>query len=523
MILKGSQRGNGGDLAVHLLNKFDNDSVEIAEVYGTVSDELYGAFAEFEAVAAGTKATKPLYSLSINPSAPLTREQYHEAIQEIEHGLGLTDQPRAVVFHVKDGREHCHVVWSRIDGERMRAIHMSHDHSRLCDLACKLAHRYGLELPQGLKDWEAKQRHKDELRLEPTFAERAQQKETGITPEERRAEITAAYEQSDSAAAFRSALEDKGYVLACGRRNAFVIVDRHGGVHKLSRYIDGQSAKQIKARLLPLTPQQLPSVDDAKEAMRQRQEAQQAKLDNRQQDKRQLLQDRIEQELREREEDLAAQHAERRAALRDAEQELLIRHQHERLSLHAAQKSESSGVLFRARTAVADLIAKTPGLRAVLAPINRMTGIDPRLRQVMEREALARRHEREKVALEGKKRALARQETREKAGLRRLVTRELSSHIAREWARDNAHHLKDHAKQEFIDAARDQKLWQRRAFQRGDMQKDFNDAAEFVEGAHRDEEGGEDRAPKRRWSSGTRQHEHGQRMRKGRGFRRDGD
>ena len=106
MILKGSQRSNGADLAIHLMNGFDNESVEIARVDGAVASDLFGAFAEFEAVALGTRAQKPLYSLSINPSAPLTRAQYLEAIGMIEKRLGLSDQPRAIVFHVKDGREH---------------------------------------------------------------------------------------------------------------------------------------------------------------------------------------------------------------------------------------------------------------------------------------------------------------------------------------------------------------------------------------------------------------------------------
>ena len=82
-------------------------------------------------VSLGTKAKEYLYSLSISPSAPLTRKQYYEAIRTIEHRLGLADQPRAVVFHVKEGREHCHVVWSRIDVEKMRAIHMAHDRRKL--------------------------------------------------------------------------------------------------------------------------------------------------------------------------------------------------------------------------------------------------------------------------------------------------------------------------------------------------------------------------------------------------------
>lgn len=34
----------------------------------------------FEAIAAGTRCKEPLYSLSINPSAPISRDQYRAAI-----------------------------------------------------------------------------------------------------------------------------------------------------------------------------------------------------------------------------------------------------------------------------------------------------------------------------------------------------------------------------------------------------------------------------------------------------------
>ena len=56
MILKGSQRANGADLATHLMLALDNESVDIAEMSGTVATDLHGAFAEIEAIAAGTKA-----------------------------------------------------------------------------------------------------------------------------------------------------------------------------------------------------------------------------------------------------------------------------------------------------------------------------------------------------------------------------------------------------------------------------------------------------------------------------------
>lgn len=87
-------------------------------------------FAEFEAIAAGTKCRKPLYSLSISPPSPISREQYMAAVDHIEGKLGLVGQPRAVVFHDKEGREHCHVVWSRIDLDRMKAAQVSHDQTR---------------------------------------------------------------------------------------------------------------------------------------------------------------------------------------------------------------------------------------------------------------------------------------------------------------------------------------------------------------------------------------------------------
>lgn len=430
MILKGSQRGNGADLAVHLMNSFDNESVEIAEVYGAVAGDLAGAFAEFEAVASGTRATQYLYSLSINPSAPLTREEYNEAIALIEGRLGLEGQPRAIVFHVKKdkdgiGREHCHVVWSRIDVEKMRAVHMAHDRRKLMDLACELAAKFGLELPPGLKAWQEQQKREKE-KLEPTLAENAQEQASGISPEERRAEITAAYEASDSAEAFRAALEQKGYVLARGDRRGLVVVDERGDVHSLSRYIKGHTAKQIRSRLSALEEGHLPSVDEAKEIMRRRAQAQEDRLREQQQDQqRRREQERREELRREKEATLRASQAARRLQLQQDEQEVLTRHQHEQLSLHAAQESERRSMLFRFRSAVADLIGRTPGLRSVLAPLQRITNLDPKERHKLEREALARRHARERREIERRKRALARVEKREQRALDKAVLREL--------------------------------------------------------------------------------------------------
>jgi len=519
MILKGSQRGSGADLAVHLSNEFDNERVEIAEVYGTVADDLMGAFAEFEAVAQGTKAEKYLYSLSINPPDELTREQYFEAIDAIENRLGLSGQPRAVVFHVKADkhgvpREHCHVVWSRIDVENMRAIQLSHDKRKLMDMACELAHQYGLNLPPGLKAWEAKQWPEKEA-LEPTLAEKAQQDRTGITPDQRRAEITACYEQADNAQAFVNALEQRGYVLARGDRRGFVVVDKFADVHSLTRYVKGHKAKDISARLAPLKPEDLPTVDQAKESVRRRKQAQEEGEGERRRTE-------AEQRRQKAEEALAEKHAQRRAALQQKEQELLTRQQQEKLSLHAAQAREASGLLFRMRSAVADLIGRTPGLRSVLGHIQKLTYLDPKERHTLESAALARRHVREKLDFERHKRLHTRIETREKQALQKALRHKAPQ----------AHKADNKERQDFYDAARDQGLWRKREFKEGDMTVEFNDAAEFVEGAARAEEaageaGDDDRAPdwKHRADEIARSHrpKHGHKPKRPKGFghRRD--
>jgi hypothetical protein len=484
VILKGNQRGAGADLAIHLMNSFDNESIEVAEVYGTVAGDLYGAFAEFEAVSRGTKATEYLYSLSIDPPSPMTREQYHEAIAAIEHGLGLTDQPRAVVFHVKNGREHCHVVWSRIDIEKMRAIQMSHDHSRLMDIACALAHKFGFELPPGLKAWEENQKYEKD-KLEPTLGEKAQAEDTGITPEQRRKEITAAYEASDTAEAFRAALEQKGYVLARGDKRGLVVVDRYGNPHSLTRYVKSHKASAIKAKLASLKPEQLPSVDQAKEMMRQRAQAHDEIKHEQQQDQER---DRLEEIRRKKEQAQEARQAARRLEIQQAEQEMLTRQQAERLALHAAQKSEREGLLFRLRSAVADLIGRTPGLRSVLGPLQKMTHLDPRERHRLEDDALARRHAREKLEIDRRKRFQARIETRERLSREKALRREQrlrqEARLEQEHKAEQARAMDNVAMQDFHDAARDQGLWKHKQFKEGELRQEFNDAAEFVEGAN---------------------------------------
>mgnify|MGYP001114919264 FL=1 len=405
MILKGSQRTGGRDLATHLSNEYDNERIEIASVRGTVADDLHGAFAEYEAVAAGTRAQKPLYSLSINPSDPLSRAQYMAAIDHIEDKLGLTGQPRAVVFHVKDGREHAHVVWSRIDIDTMKAIPISHDRMKLRTCARELAHAYGLSLPPGLAEDRGDARF--EKTREISFAEKALAEVSGITPEARRSAITALYQSSDSAESFRAGLERAGYVLAQGQRRAYVVVDRAGHVHALARQIDGVKTRDVKARLEALPTESLPTVEQA--------QAQQAARDK-------ALMERLREQARARgaksAADLAAkQEARRRKAIDAKRQALEVIHRAERLSLHAAHKAEQDRLFNRIAGKVFALFDRVPALRSVILPLRRNPAINAAERHRLEDEALDRRHARENRAIDRRAEALDLIDARERRGL----------------------------------------------------------------------------------------------------------
>ena len=297
---------------------------------------------------------------------------------------------------------------------------------------------------------------------------------------QRREEITAAYEASDSAEAFRAALEQKGYMLAKGDRRGLVVVDRFEGVHSLSRYVKGHTAKQIKGKLAPLRPEALPSVDQAKEIMRRRMQAQQ---DLEHERRREEAQDQTEERRRQLQEMLAGKQAARRFELREAEQELLTRHQTERLALHAAQKSEGQGLLFRVRSAVADLIRCTPSLRSVLSRLQKLTHLDPKERHALENKALARRHARERRDIERHQRFLARIEKRERHSLEKALRKErrlqAAARLEREHAAEQARAMDNKAVQDFFDAARDMGMWKKRKFNEGELSEAFNEEAGF--------------------------------------------
>ncbi|WP_298976861.1 relaxase/mobilization nuclease domain-containing protein, partial [uncultured Roseobacter sp.] len=126
MILIASQRSGAHALADHLMNAHDNDHVEIIEISGFMADDLHGALSEAHAISKATRCTHYLFSVSLNPPEDVivTHEGFVEAADRVASTLGLSEQPRAIAIHEKQGRRHAHVVFSRIDAETMTAINL---------------------------------------------------------------------------------------------------------------------------------------------------------------------------------------------------------------------------------------------------------------------------------------------------------------------------------------------------------------------------------------------------------------
>lgn len=244
MILKGSQRGGATQLAAHLLRMDENDHVELHEVSGFVADDVRGAFREAYAVSRGTKCKQFLFSLSLSPppSETVPVAIFEQAIVTTEAKLGLSGQPRVIVFHEKQGRRHAHCVWSRIDAEAMKAINLSHFKLKLRDVARDLFLEHGWLMPPGLAN-SAEHDPRNFTREEWQQAKRAEQDAGDL-----KGTFQECWAMSDSGKAFAHSLESRGLYLARGDRRGFVAIDVKGAVYSIPKWT-GLKTKQIEARL----------------------------------------------------------------------------------------------------------------------------------------------------------------------------------------------------------------------------------------------------------------------------------
>lgn len=423
MILSGGSRGGALDLALHLSNELDNERVEIASVRGATSANLYDALREWETISDCSNAKHGFYSLSINPDPQQrewTKNEWTRAIDHTEERLGLTGQPRAMIFHEKVGesdgnlRKHCHVVWSRISttDNKLRAISDSHDRYKLRDAAKELTREFSLRIKRGRKSKEAYELAKSQgLNRDPETA--AERKET----------ITKLWEKFEDPKQVAIALTQAGYVIAQGDRRSFVVIDRDGEVHALPRQIEGMKTKQVRDRLGDET--NYPTVEQAKEEQRIRQQ-QEAREPRKPVQKRVDLtrEQKLMAKLRRMAKRADTLHGQRRRQLKDQINETTKRHSREwewmqrrfrqrtTKIITKRKRSEPKGLARRMRT----LIGYTSLLKWKYAQQDRDRVKAFAVRQASMKKAQAKELER----IERKRDLIEKQERREAKSLERL-------------------------------------------------------------------------------------------------------
>jgi hypothetical protein len=412
LILKGNQRGGGQQLAAHLLNSFDNERVEVAEVRGAIARDLSGAFGEWYAHSRATKCKKYLYSLSLNPDqtqGTLSREQYLDLIARTERSLKLVNQPRAIVFHVKEGREHCHAVWSRIEtgAEKIRSVQIAHDRLKLRSVVRSFAREHDLKLPPGMQPRKSPDRtaFNSAVRAED-LGEKQQQDRTGVDKKTRMAEIAACWTATDNGKDFIKALEAKHYYIAYGGEDQrdYVVIDLFGEIHSLSRQLgEVTRPKGMRQRLKDFPPKGLPDIDTTKDRVRKIREELQRRSET-----------RPSPQVEERLTALQARQQNRRDGLTRMRLDTFARQFSERAELHNMQRAENENIASKRKpNRFTSFLARITGIGSVLAWAHGRADAKREVRHKAQIEALLRRHDHELKSLDRHEAALARLERRE--------------------------------------------------------------------------------------------------------------
>ena len=275
MIISGGSRANWRYFAKHLTNAKDNDRVEVIELRGLAADTVFEGFREMDEIARFTRCGNFFYHADINPrdDDPMTREQAIEAADRLQENLGLEGQPRIMVEHVKDGRQHWHVAILRIDMDTMTAIPDSHNYKIHAATSRELEKEFG-HAP--VRDILVGEERRPDRR--PKNWEKLRGGKTGIDPEDVRAEVTRLCREADSGKAFAAALADAGYTLCKGDKRDFCIIDPAGDEHSLARRIEGMKAAELRAFMADINRDALPTVTEGRESRRKEPETRQEQI-----------------------------------------------------------------------------------------------------------------------------------------------------------------------------------------------------------------------------------------------------
>jgi hypothetical protein len=270
MIIKGGSRAGPRQLARHLQRADTNERVEILQL-DSPTGNLNEALRDWQFISTGTRGSKGLYHANIDPDAryTMTADQWKIAVDRLEKELGLDGQPRAVVMHEKHGRQHIHVVWQRTDIDTMTMVPDSYNYVAHERASLALENEFGHEHVPGKHAKRDREKQPAFPKEKINHAEWQQAERAGIDPRQFKETITALYQHSDSGQAFQAALDERGLIVAKGRRD-YVIVAEDGQVYSLARQISGVREKDLRAFMADVDRESIPTVEQVKAQQEER-------------------------------------------------------------------------------------------------------------------------------------------------------------------------------------------------------------------------------------------------------------
>ncbi|MFY9287901.1 MAG: relaxase/mobilization nuclease domain-containing protein [Alphaproteobacteria bacterium] len=148
LIIKSHIRGGYRSAAAYLKDQGLNEKIRLVEISDIEAKNLDHAFQNMWAVASNTRVKKPLHHISINPhwGHRLTDEQMLKIAERCEQKYGYQsgEHQRVIIEHIKDGRQHFHVVWNRVNLETRKVIWPGHHWRKSKQVAREMEVELGL-------------------------------------------------------------------------------------------------------------------------------------------------------------------------------------------------------------------------------------------------------------------------------------------------------------------------------------------------------------------------------------------
>ncbi|MDD2324494.1 MAG: relaxase/mobilization nuclease domain-containing protein [Alphaproteobacteria bacterium] len=152
MIIKSTIRGGYLSAAQYMKDIGENEKTRIVELSDPKAKDLDDACYKMWVIACPTKVKKPLHHISINPmkGEHLTDKQVLAIADRCEevYGYKMFHHQRVIVEHVKDGRQHFHVIWNRVSLVTGTTVWPGHHWKKSKQVAREMEVRLGLKRPQ---------------------------------------------------------------------------------------------------------------------------------------------------------------------------------------------------------------------------------------------------------------------------------------------------------------------------------------------------------------------------------------